>query len=182
MSWLNENRNIVRVAILALLIVSLLGPWMFDRIFVPVEYMCSPPNIRLGGDFCGVPVSGFQFFGLFVGGFFQMILELISGTFGNRSRELLVGLSILPLIPFFTSLLLSWKQDPRRLPKINLIAWILALIPTLTIFIIQIKDQIIRLWGLWLYILVAVSAIIFETLLLKRKTDGASPITFDPPV
>jgi len=137
MSWLNENRNIVRVVILALFIVSMLGPWMFDVINVPAEYECDKPFVRLEGDFCGLPLSGIKSFTWFAG---------------------------LPLIPFFTTLPLIWKKETPRLRTINLVAWILALIPTLTVFITQIKDPVIRLWGLWLYILAAVSAVIVEIL------------------
>jgi hypothetical protein len=169
MSLLDANRNIVRVAILALLIISLFGPWAYDRIHVPAEYACNDPFVRLEGDFCGLPMSGIQFFTWFTGGFFYIIVELLKGTFTGRFRELIAGLSILPLIPFVTTILLLWKKETPRLRTINLVAWILALIPTLMIFIPQIRNQAFRLWGLWLYLLVAVGAVIFEILLMKTS-------------
>lgn len=161
-SWLDEHKNILRFAILTLLITTLIGPWMFDQINVPAQYTCDLPNIRLYGDFCGIPISGYQFFGFLVGGFFQMLFVLITGTFINRPRELLVGLSILPLVPFFTTLLLIWKKESRRLRTINLVAWILAFLTTSTLFIPQINDKVILLWGLWLYIITTVIAIALE--------------------
>ena len=91
-----------------------------------------------------------------------MLITLTKGSFINQPRELLVGLLILPLIPFFTTLLLIWKKETHRLQTINLIAWILAFLLTLALFTLQINRQAIRLWGLWFYILAAVSAIIFE--------------------
>ena len=144
---------------------------MFDRIFVPAEYTCDLPNVRLNGDFCGLPLSGFRFVGLFVGGFFYQLFDLTMGTFINHPRELLVGLLLLSLIPFFTTLFLLWKKETRRIQTINLVAWILALLPILTLFTSQINDKVTQLWGLWLYILLALSAIIFEITLLKRKAD-----------
>jgi len=171
MSYLDANRNIVRAVILALLIISLLGPWMFDLISVPAEYPCDEPFVRLEGDFCGLPLSGFQFFKWFTGGLLYIIVDVVKGTFTGRSRELLAVLSLLPLIPFVTTILLLWKRDTPRLQIINLVAWILALIPTLTIFIFQIKDQAFRLWGLWLYILLAVSALTVEMLI--RRWEGS---------
>ena len=84
---------------------------MFDRIMVPAEYKCSLPNIRLNDDFCGMPLSGFRFFELFVDGIFYMLLALTKGAFINHPRELLVGLLMLPLIPFFISLFLVWRKD-----------------------------------------------------------------------
>jgi hypothetical protein len=153
------------MAILILLVISMLGPWMFDLINVPAEFTCSKPNVRLYGDFCGLPLSGFEFFKLFIGGFFYMLFTLTTGSFLNYPRELLVGRYVLSLIPVITSLLLLWKKETRLLPTINLIAWILALIPPLLMFVllaVQRSGYIFRLWGLWLYILVAISTVAFE--------------------
>ena len=168
------------LGLLTLLIVSMLGPWMFDVINVPAKYECSPPNIRLYGDFCGMPVSGVRFFGLFVGGFFQMLFELLTGTFINRSRELLVSLLTLPLIPFFTTTLFIWKKETPCLQIVNLVAWTLAFLLTCTVLILQINFHAIRLWGLWLYAVTAFSAIILDIILFKGKTKeeqtSASPV------
>ena len=54
----------------------------------------------------------------------------------------------------------------------NLIAWILALISTLTAFIftmLTITGQAIWLWGLWLYIVMALNAVIFEFVIIKNN-------------
>jgi hypothetical protein len=165
--WFVEHKKILRKVVLIVLIITMFGPWMFDRVFVPAKFICSPPNIRLEGDFCGVPLSGFQFFRYIVGGTF---LELIKGTLISRPRELLLfGLSVLPLISFLVSLLSFWRKGTRRIQTISLVVWILAILPTLTLFIFQINHQPIRLWGLWLYILMAFSAFVIELILLKGK-------------
>lgn len=172
--WFIRYKHVLRLAILALLIISLLGPWMYDLIHVPAEYACNAPFVRLEGDFCGMPMSGIQFFTWFTGGLFYIIVELLKGTFTGRFRELIAGLSILPLIPFVTTILLLWKKETPRLRTVNLVAWILAFILTLTVFILQINEQSFRLWGLWLYILAAVGALTVEMLVWKweaRKTD-----------
>ncbi|HMS01246.1 MAG TPA: hypothetical protein PKE62_18530 [Anaerolineales bacterium] len=143
---INQNISIIRAGVLLLLILALLGPWMFDQINVPAEYDCSAPFIRLNGDFCGLPISGLRFF----------------------------WLSILPLIPFFTTLFLLWKKNARRFRTVHLVAWVLALILALAAFIAQINDPIIRLWGLWFYILLAVSAILIEY--FAAKSNPASNI------
>lgn len=170
MSWFDANRSIVRGAILILFIASLTGPWMYDVIHVPAQYECGKPFVRLGGDFCGMPMSGIQFFTWFTGGFFYIAAELVKGTFTGRFRELIAGLSILPLIPFFTTILLFWKNGTPRIRTANLIVWILALTLALTFFLVQIRDQSFRLWGLWLYILVAISAITFESIMRKNSS------------
>ena len=148
MSWINVNRNFIRSIILIVFVVTLLGPWMFEQINVPAEYACDKPFIRLDGDFCGSPLSGFQFFSLFI----------------------LVGLPILLLIPFFTTSLVIWKKDSHRLQIINLSMWGLALILVVLVFGLQLQDKAFYLWGLWLYSVLAISALIVEMII--RKTTG----------
>ena len=167
MSWINENRNFIRSVILIVFVVTLLGPWMFDQINVPAEYTCDEPFIRLKGDFCGYPMSGLQFFSLFTVGFFQMIVESFKGNFTGNAREYLVGLPVLLLIPFFTTLLLIWKKDSRRIQTINLSMWGLALTLALLVFAIQLKDKVFYLWGLWLYIVLAICTLIIEMIIRK---------------
>lgn len=179
--WFIKHKNILRLAILTLLLISLLGPWMFDLINVPAQYECKKPFIRLDDDFCGLPLSGIQFFKWFTGGLLYIIVDVVKGTFTGRSRELLAVLSLLPLIPFVTTILLLWRDTPR-LQIINLVAWILALILTSTVFMLQINEQSFRLWGLWLYILAAVGAVVLEIAQMKKGTAATQPITFDPPV
>lgn len=165
---INQNISIIRVVVLLLLILALLGPWAFDQINVPAEYDCSP-FIRLNGDFCGMPMSGIRFFQLWVGGFFYMLFELISGKFMGQGQEFLVVLSILPVLPFFTTLLLLWRKDARQLQTAHLIAWTLALILTSLFFIAQINDSVAGLWGVWFYILLAVGAILIEYLAARNN-------------
>ena len=174
MSLMVENKVFWRKIILALFILSLLGPWMYDRINVPAEYPCEKPFIRLEGDFCGYPMSEFLIGFPFTGRFFIILWELITGTFTGQARELFVGLFLLPILPFFTTILLIWKKETRRLQTIDLVAWILTLIPTLTVFILQIKHQVIHLWGLWLYIVLAISALIIEILILKFNSKNTT--------
>src|SRR5512134_1742599 len=57
MLWLKEHRRIWRAAFLITLIIAMIGPWFFDKIWVPQPYTCSLPNVRLDDVFCGVPTS-----------------------------------------------------------------------------------------------------------------------------
>ena len=143
MSWINENRNFIRPIILIVFVVTLIGPWMFDQINVPAEYTCDKPFIRLEGDFCGYPLSVLQFFSLF---------------------------TILLLLPFFTTLLLIWKKDSHRLQTINLSMWGLALLLAVLVFGLQLQDKAFYLWGLWLYFVLAMGALIVEMII--RKANG----------
>ncbi|MDX1377438.1 MAG: hypothetical protein R3307_01215 [Anaerolineales bacterium] len=91
-SWLDEHKGALRFMILIMFVVSMFGPWMLERLHVPAKYACTPPSIRLEGDFCGSPMSGFLSLVWFAGGFFAILFELIRGVFPDHPRELLSGL------------------------------------------------------------------------------------------
>jgi len=80
MLWINEHKNVWRVAVLVLLLVAIMGPWAFDRIYVPSEYSCSAPFVRLEGDFCGVPLGGITVFSFMVVVFINISVELVTGA------------------------------------------------------------------------------------------------------
>lgn len=147
MSWIDENRNFIRAAAWILVLVALLGPWTFDPIHVPAEYTCDKPFVRLEGDFCGYPMSGFQFF-------------MYSG----------MALFLLPLIPLFSMPILIIRKNSYRLQMINLIAWGASAALSLIILVFQLQGQTLQLWGLALYTALAVTVFIFEVLVRIHKT------------
>jgi hypothetical protein len=115
-------------------------------------------------------MSWFSAFMMFAGDFFYILRALLTGTFTGRARELLgLGFLILPVFPLFSSLLLLKKKAPSRLRGVHLIAWGLGVIFPLFILFGQRNVQAILLWGPWLYILVAVGAIILELLLMRKN-------------
>ena len=181
MLWLNEHKNDWRVVVLMIMPVAIAGPWFFDRINVPAEYTCSAPNIRLEGDFCGVPVTGLWLFRWGVPGFVYSSTELVKGamTFLDWFRVLLFFLFLLLLVlPFISTLLLILRGDRRRRQVFSIVAWVLAAgIGSLGLLIGL--SRYLRLfwvlWGAWLYIVLAVSALILEGLVLaagKRPSHG----------
>ena len=176
MSFIAENKVLWRKLVLALFIISMLGPWTFDLLNVPAQYPCDKPSVRLYGDFCGYPMSGFGAFIWAAGGFFYILDELIKGNIAARIPELITLIyTWIIILPFFSILLLIWNKNSRRLQTINLVAWGLACLLTLTYFILQTnRDQFVHffylLWGIWLYILVAIGTIIFEILVLRSNT------------
>lgn len=174
--WFVRYKHALRLAILALLIVSLLGPWGYDRIHVPAEYTCSLPNIRLYGDFCGMPMSWLSGFLLFAGAFFHILWQLITGTFNGRGGGELLGVLLLalPILPLFSSLLLLKKKAPFRLRGFHLIAWGLGCIFPVFILSFQPNVPILLLWGPWLYVLAAVGAVVVEIFIQKHHQPGLS--------
>lgn len=182
MSWIYNNRRFFRIAVLLLFLVSLFGPWAFDLLNVPAQFPCGWPTVRLKGDFCGYPMSGFGAFIWANSGFFYILDDLIRGNIARRIPELIsLIFTWIIILPFFSTLLLIWNKNSRRLQTINLIAWGLACIPALTLFILQTnRDELVHflylLWGVWLYILVAIGTFIFEILVLRSDTKPSRDI------
>jgi hypothetical protein len=163
MAWLSRRRNLVRFTLLILLVISILGPWAFDRIYVPEEYTCEPPFVRIDGDFCVSIMSWLSLFSWFTDGFLVTLRRLIGGIFAGQARELLaVLLVMLPVLPFFSTLLLIWRRDSTRLKTIHLIAWGLGCLFPLLIIVFEWNGPVTKLWGLWLYFLLAISALLVE--------------------
>ena len=174
MSWLQKNKQIWRMSILICLIAAFLGPWVYERIHVPAEYACSPPFIRLEGDFCGSPIVGFQLFIWIIGGLFSMGGSLITGSFdfSGRIREALISLLMLfPLLSLLSTILLVRCGDQRGRQMFTLLAWISALGACLFLGS-NLSTAIWFVWGIWLYIGLAICALIFEFLVFINRNNN----------
>ena len=174
MLWIRDSRNGIRVIALVLFIVAMLGPWMYDLIHVPAEYACSAPNVRLEGDFCGLPMSGMKTLPWFVLGFFGMITRLFTAYTDGYSPGLLEYVRalffVIPILPLIGSLLVVVKQKSQALQRINRIFWILACVSTLPWLYSDPGAQAGRLWGLWAYIGLTFVMTLVEVLVLKEKS------------
>lgn len=177
MSFIAENKVFWRKLVLVLFIIAMLGPWMFDLLNVPAQYPCGKPSVRLYGDFCGYPMSGFEVIKYANSGLFYNLDQLIKGNITGRILDLIFPFyTWLIIFPFFSILLLIWNKQSRWLQTLNLVAWGLACSVILTIFILQTReDQFVHslylLWGIWLYILMAIATIVIEILVLRSITE-----------
>ena len=146
MSWINKHRKIFRVIILALLVVAIMGPWLFDVIYVPAEYECHAPYIRLKEDLCGIPLSGIRFLLWMVPGFVYTAEHWLRGQYlfpiGAASSFLL----FLILLPFFSTLLLILRER-RSLQIFNVVAWGLALGLCLLIWVNELPESFLGIMG-----------------------------------
>jgi len=187
MSRLHEINRIWRAAVLVLLLAAFIGPWVFDQIVVPAEYTCSPPNIRLHGDYCGLPMSGLWLLsGMLLGGL-GMVGGLFTGVTALRElgRVLLIGLVLLlVMLPFFTTWLLTFGRDTRRRKIVHLIGWGLAAVFAFPLSMLDLTELHPALWGIWLYRVVVIAALALEILDLiggsrlgrgKLGSTGAQP-------
>ena len=116
--------------------------------------------------------------------FLGMSVGLVTGAtvFPDRAREflitfyLMVGIFLL-VLPFFTTLLLIQGGDSRRLRVFHLMAWGLAAVLGLLLALPAVSGSGLysELWGIWLYIGLAASALILEVLALvagRRPSQG----------
>jgi len=179
-SWINEHKNVWRVAVLVLLPVAFLGPWAFDQINVPARYPCSPPNIRLEGDFCGVPLLGIQMFAWIIGGLISVVVGLITGKveLAHRGFEFLLILLyslfvFLLILPIINTILLILRRDRKRQRVFHIVVCGLDLAVGLLWGMSHYPRFFYALWGIWLYIVLIISALVWEALALAA---GKRPI------
>jgi hypothetical protein len=166
MKWINANSRIWRGFVLGLLVVALMGPWVFDVINVPAQYACSAPFIRLEGDFCGVPLSGFWILGA-VG---LSVVGLLGGAVAlpevGRSFLILAVLG-LPLISMGVVLLRGSRQ---RWIGFQLATFGLTPGMLLLSGLFSASNRTIVLWGPWLYLAVAGITLLLEGVGLAARS------------
>lgn len=172
-SWINEHRKVWRAATLIVLVVAIMGPWTFEVVWVPSEPTfapCSTPYIRLDENFCGTPMSGRWLLGWMVSGFAPATSGLVKGdySFSEWARDaLVVLLTFLPVLPFFSTLLLILLGDRRRRQVFNIVAWGLAVGIGLLIGLFSYPRLLWVLWGIWLYVGLAAAVVTVELLAIR---------------
>jgi hypothetical protein len=168
MTWIEEHKGIWRVTIIVLLLVSLIGPWVYDQIWVPSDYTCSAPFIRLDGDFCGTPKSGIWLYRWIIGG---LIEGLVTGefVFSDVIREFLMSsLFFLPFLPVVSTAHMILRGDRKPWRIVNILVWGLIVGLILVWGLSSYPKLFWVLWGIWLYILLAASGLILEVLTLAK--------------
>lgn len=172
--WLEKHELIWRLIILALLLIAFAGPWAYDRINVPAEYPCSPPNVRLEGDFCGVPLSGLWILAAVPGVVVSVAGQTVAGavTLTDLIRELLFGfLAFLLLLPVLSTLLSMFLRKRPRWQIFHSMAWGLAFVPSLWLLLVVFPSRLppIQLWGLWIYIGLVVVVLLLEVAVFAKQ-------------
>ena len=111
-----------------------------------------------------------------------MIFGLLTGEFvlSEGIREfLIVWLLLFPLLPFISTLLLILRGNTQRRQVFAIVSWILALVGALYIGLANYPSLFLALWGIWLYIAVAVSALILEIIVLSNRKTQKETIVDD---
>ena len=160
MNWFKEHKRAWRVGFILMLALGMIGPWFFDRVSVPRPYPCSPPNVRLEGDFCGVPLSIVWIYGE-IPAQFRYLMQGWNQPY-VRSGWLMVLFATFLILPFISTLTLSvwtkWKW-PTVFHRTSLG---LAAGTGLLVVVLGFSGLSGRLWGVWLYIFLTVCMFIVE--------------------
>jgi hypothetical protein len=151
-------------------LVAIVGPWWFDVVFVPAKYSCSSPFIRVRDDFCGIPMSGVWIIVGLATRLIEILKELVTGetVIINPVDAMLkfflyCSLVLILVLPLFTTWLLILRGDRKRNQIFHIVSWSLAVLCVIYIFGLNWPWA---LWGIWLYIGLAVGALILEFLFL----------------
>lgn len=173
MVLLNKYAAGWRTVILILLVLTFIGPWGYDRIHVPAQYECTPPNFRLQGDFCGTPLPGVWAVMVGFGVIFSTLAGDANATFPVLLSRILFGFfALLTPLPIFSSLFLlssgeqSWPQGR------HLKVWAVSAIAGVGLFLgfILLPGQLsFHLWGAWAYLVLAVAAFLLEIAVWRGK-------------
>ena len=172
MTWMDEHKRALRVALLILLSVAIAGPWAYDRVNVPAEYPCSAPFVRLEGDFCGSPLLGAWVLFTITGALANIVVGVVTGTtvITGRAREIFIALlGLLFVLPFFSTLLLIIRGDSRRRLVFHIVALGVAVGLGLLLVSSYPAGPFWRLWGPWLYVGLTATALILEATLLAAR-------------
>ena len=153
LSLIKDSRRLLDNLVVIVGLIAFCGPWAFDRIMVPAQYECSFPIVRLYGDFCGVPLSGFRLIYWVGVGTFQSIIVML-------------------LLPFPYTLFLSLTRTTAFRTWLMIGVWGIAIILTLLVGAANFPELYLAQWGTWLYLVVAVAAFILGVAGLGSDTEG----------
>ena len=178
--WLAKRERIWRISVLGLLLLAVLGHWGFDRILLPAENPCTAPFIRLDGDVCGTPISGIWMLREIVSEFIERMAGILRGAPPpiDSGRDYIFTLflgAFLIVLPLLSNLVLILAGNRRPWQFFNVVAWGLALGMGLLITMATYPKLYWQLWGAWLYIGVAITAVFVEVLILNG-TIRPSPV------
>jgi hypothetical protein len=188
MKWIREQKRFVRLVFLVGMVIAIAGPWAFDRINVPAQFDCSPPNIRLEGDFCGLPLSLAWVLSSVLGGLAYIVREADLGSlrFAALLPELRLYLFLFLLIfPLVSTAVLVLRGGGRRWQTLHIAGLVLAAgIAGLLAWLGNSTSgwTLQYLWGLWLYILLTASLFALEVFVLRTPPAPAKESSPERPL
>lgn len=145
--------RVLRPAAVTCVLLALVGPWAYDRINVPAEFACQAPYVRLGGDYCGLPLSGVWL----LTGLGQELASFAERVAVGELRFDDLGRALLYLWALMMMLLpilgLIWRPQSRHVGWrwVRVVMTGLAVATTIFFLSNTATMELLRLWGVWLY-------------------------------
>lgn len=180
MTWIIKNKRNLRTAIFLVSFLALTsGPWVFDRVWVPGEFDCTPPSIRLDENFCGLPLSGITFFIWWIGGVVNSSISMVTSStaFLTWLREGLLPLIFLfPLFAVLSTILLILLGEKQWLKNVNITIWGISLGICIWLGTQNHPSFFYVVWGLWLFIGLSLITLILESWVFKIQSTAADQV------
>jgi len=182
MSTIDKNSRTWRALALILLLIAMIGPWTYERVYVPPPEPCTAPNVQVEGDlYCGIPFSIlWEFFGLLR---WEGAAALLTGDidFSQWAAQFLSRfLLFLLILPIFITLGLISCRQGSRWQVLNVLAWALATLAGAAYLHRGYFRPYPAPWGNLLYVGVALAALVLELLLLARSMFRTPPVPLAP--
>lgn len=181
MSQIIERKPTWRTAAVLLLLISLAGPWFFDKIYVPRAYECAGA-VRLEGDFCGIGISGVKAAAMVIGMTIYTVTQVIAeGNLPQRARELGIELVfLLAILPLFSLAYLELRGRQQRRHRLHIAILSLGCMSALAVVVISVISErapgvFWELWGPWLYFGALLGSLAAELFSRRREKAAAPP-------
>jgi hypothetical protein len=178
LSWISQHNKRIRLVFLLLLPIAIIGPWTFSSDGVPPAEYCHGRSILLENRRCVKPISGANVLTIISSAVPSMILQLISdpSNLTERVNELLrvflfLVLIFILLLPFLRILRIVLSNDRSPHLKYPELIGGSALVISTLLFIVTCQSEIcLKLWGNWLYMLIAACTVVVEISVARKVT------------
>lgn len=165
MTWMYEHRRAWRSVALLLAAVAFAGPWAYERIYIPAEIGCSPPNVLFKDGSCGTPLRGALVVPVMFGSWIWLVHALVGMDPDQAFRAFfLLEAATLTVLPLLTTFLLILDQGGDF--RIQVLAWGMAALAGPYLARTNFSSPHAASWGIWLYIGLAAGASVLELLAL----------------
>lgn len=172
MTFIAKHRRLARLAALTLLLIALLGPWSYERVYVPPPTPCAPPKAQVEGDpYCGLPLSVLWE----IAGLLPLTGEMLRGEAPPNQWTAQSFLPCLLLLATIMSLGLALRRDRAQRQGIYLLAWSLSVVAGFAFLQRGYHRPYAPPWGLLLYLGVALAALLLELILAAQPARPTPP-------
>jgi len=157
-----------RMLIFFLMLVAIVGPWMYETLYVPSPNPCTS-GFRVKENYCGFPISGIWLFFASLGSVSSIAFRFFTGEANAGEFLMSVGMILYILLPVVGLLLVAGKADPSpKKVKLHLSITIFTSILGVVSVLIVMNELsfIVRMWGYWTYLLMVFISLALELLRL----------------